>query len=168
MSFEMSNRGFTQWFALTLLSLAMLHVAALPAAAETPSDKADALLSRLIKPTTPAWPSWWRRTAKFFLKRATAWQTGNIICQSLPETTFRIGPVTKQFTAAAILKLQEEGKLNVDDKLSKYIPDFPRGRRGHSAPIADPHLRHPRLCRRCGLPGPTRPTPPPPRPSSGR
>jgi CubicO group peptidase (beta-lactamase class C family) len=44
-----------------------------------------------------------------------------------PETKFRIGSVTKQFTAAAILKLQEDGRLSVDDKLSKYYPDFPRG-----------------------------------------
>ncbi|SPE60814.1 Beta-lactamase (modular protein) [Verrucomicrobia bacterium] len=44
-----------------------------------------------------------------------------------PETKFRIGSITKQFTAAAILKLQEQGKLSVKDKLSKYIPDFPRG-----------------------------------------
>jgi len=44
-----------------------------------------------------------------------------------PQTTFRIGSITKTFTAAAILKLQEEGRLSVDDKLSKYIPDFPRG-----------------------------------------
>jgi CubicO group peptidase (beta-lactamase class C family) len=44
-----------------------------------------------------------------------------------PETKFRIGSITKQFTAAAILKLQEEGKLSVTDKLYKYIPDFPRG-----------------------------------------
>ena len=43
------------------------------------------------------------------------------------ETEFRIGSVTKQFTAAAILKLQEEGKLSVDDKLSQFIPDYPRG-----------------------------------------
>lgn len=43
-----------------------------------------------------------------------------------PETIFRIGSVTKQFTAAAILKLQEENLLNVNDKLSKYLPDFPR------------------------------------------
>ncbi len=44
-----------------------------------------------------------------------------------PETKFRIGSITKQFTAAAILKLQEDGKLSVDDKLSKYYPDFPHG-----------------------------------------
>jgi CubicO group peptidase (beta-lactamase class C family) len=44
-----------------------------------------------------------------------------------PQTIFRIGSMTKQFTASAILKLQEEGKLSVKDKLSKYIPDFPRG-----------------------------------------
>jgi len=43
------------------------------------------------------------------------------------QTKFRIGSITKQFTAAAILKLQEEGKLSVHDKLAKYIPDFPRG-----------------------------------------
>jgi CubicO group peptidase (beta-lactamase class C family) len=43
------------------------------------------------------------------------------------ETKFRIGSISKQFTAAAILKLQEQGKLSVTDKLSKYIPDWPRG-----------------------------------------
>jgi CubicO group peptidase (beta-lactamase class C family) len=43
------------------------------------------------------------------------------------DTQFRIGSVTKQFTSAAILKLQEEGKLSVSDPLSKYFPDFPNG-----------------------------------------
>ncbi|HVN78108.1 MAG TPA: serine hydrolase [Terriglobia bacterium] len=44
-----------------------------------------------------------------------------------PETKFRIGSITKQFTAAAILRLKEEGKLDLNDPLSKYLPDFPRG-----------------------------------------
>jgi len=44
-----------------------------------------------------------------------------------PEPKFRIGSITKQFTASAILKLQEQGKLSVNDKLSKFIPDYPRG-----------------------------------------
>ncbi|MEX2232512.1 MAG: serine hydrolase [Cyclobacteriaceae bacterium] len=43
-----------------------------------------------------------------------------------PDTKFRIGSITKQFTGAAILKLQEEGKISVTDKLSKFLPDFPR------------------------------------------
>jgi CubicO group peptidase (beta-lactamase class C family) len=44
-----------------------------------------------------------------------------------PQTKFRIGSITKQFTAAAILKLQEEGRLSVNDRLTKFIPDYPRG-----------------------------------------
>ncbi len=44
-----------------------------------------------------------------------------------PETKFRIGSITKQFIASAILKMQEEGKLSVEDKLSKFVPGFPRG-----------------------------------------
>lgn len=39
-------------------------------------------------------------------------------------TIFQIGSVTKQFTAAVILKLQEEGKLSVNDKLDTYFPQF--------------------------------------------
>jgi CubicO group peptidase (beta-lactamase class C family) len=37
---------------------------------------------------------------------------------------FEIGSITKQFTATIILKLQEEGKLSVHDKLDKYFPQF--------------------------------------------
>jgi CubicO group peptidase (beta-lactamase class C family) len=42
-------------------------------------------------------------------------------------TKYRIGSVTKQFTAACIMQLAEQGKLSVDDKLSKFIPDYPKG-----------------------------------------
>jgi CubicO group peptidase (beta-lactamase class C family) len=43
------------------------------------------------------------------------------------DTKFRIGSVTKQFTSAAIIKLQEQGLLNVNDKVSDYLPELPRG-----------------------------------------
>jgi CubicO group peptidase (beta-lactamase class C family) len=42
-----------------------------------------------------------------------------------PETVFEIGSITKQFTAAGILMLAQEGKLSVDDKISKYLKDPP-------------------------------------------
>ncbi len=45
-----------------------------------------------------------------------------------PDTVFRIGSVTKQFTGAAVLLLRDEGKLSLDDPLSKFLPDFPRGK----------------------------------------
>ncbi len=41
------------------------------------------------------------------------------------DTKFRIGSITKQFTATAILQLAEQGKLSTDDLLSKYYPDAP-------------------------------------------
>ena len=46
---------------------------------------------------------------------------------------FEIGSVTKQFTAAAILQLRDEGKLDLDADLSEYLPDFPT--QGHRIPV---------------------------------
>ena len=43
------------------------------------------------------------------------------------DTKFEIGSLTKQFTAAAILQLAEQKKLNVDDKLSVWFPGYPKG-----------------------------------------
>jgi len=43
-----------------------------------------------------------------------------------PEMRYSIGSISKQFTAAAILLLQEQGKLSLDDKVSKFIPDLTR------------------------------------------
>jgi D-alanyl-D-alanine carboxypeptidase len=43
-------------------------------------------------------------------------------------TRFEIGSITKQFTAAAILQLQERGKLSLDDELGKYVPAYTQGR----------------------------------------
>ncbi len=42
-----------------------------------------------------------------------------------PETVFEIGSVTKQFTAAGIMLLVQDGKLSVDDKISLYLKDTP-------------------------------------------
>ncbi|TVZ59064.1 CubicO group peptidase (beta-lactamase class C family) [Flavobacteriaceae bacterium MAR_2010_105] len=38
---------------------------------------------------------------------------------------FEIGSITKQFTAIAILMLEEQGKLKVEDEITKFIPDYP-------------------------------------------
>jgi CubicO group peptidase (beta-lactamase class C family) len=53
-----------------------------------------------------------------------------------PEMVFEIGSVTKQFTAAAILMLQEQGKLRVEDEVTKHLPDYPT----HGQKITIEHL----------------------------
>lgn len=40
---------------------------------------------------------------------------------------FRIGSITKQFTAVSILKLHQQGRLSIRDRLSKYLNDYPNG-----------------------------------------
>jgi len=45
------------------------------------------------------------------------------------ETRYHIASVSKPFTAAAILQLQEQGRLSVSDPVSKYVPGFPNGER---------------------------------------
>jgi len=41
-----------------------------------------------------------------------------------PTDVFEIGSLTKQFTAALIMKLQEQGRLNLDDSVATYLPDY--------------------------------------------
>jgi CubicO group peptidase (beta-lactamase class C family) len=42
-----------------------------------------------------------------------------------PDTIYEIGSLSKQFTAAAIMLLVEEGKISLDERVSKYLPDLP-------------------------------------------
>jgi CubicO group peptidase (beta-lactamase class C family) len=46
-----------------------------------------------------------------------------------PQTVFRIGSMTKAFTAIAIMQLVERGKIKIEDTLNKYLPDYPHGER---------------------------------------
>lgn len=46
-----------------------------------------------------------------------------------PDTVFQLASVTKQFTAAAILSLVQEGQIGLDDPLSRYVREMPKARR---------------------------------------
>ena len=66
-----------------------------------------------------------------------------------PDTIFWIASMTKPITATAVLMLQDEGKLSVDDPVEKYLPEFKDlktadGKPGtaHDPPPAHAHLRH--------------------------
>jgi len=53
-----------------------------------------------------------------------------------PDMVFRLGSITKQFTATAILMLAEEGKLSVQDRIEKHLPGYPT----HGYTITIEHL----------------------------
>lgn len=62
-----------------------------------------------------------------------------------PDTKFRIGSVTKQFTAVMILKLVEAGEVSLDGKITDYLPDYP-------AEIGDQVTIHHLLTHTSGIP----------------
>jgi D-alanyl-D-alanine carboxypeptidase len=62
-----------------------------------------------------------------------------------PDTRFDIGSLSKQFTAAAILRLESEGRLSVHDPVSRWVPEYPR-------PAGDQITLHHLLTHTAGLP----------------
>jgi CubicO group peptidase (beta-lactamase class C family) len=59
--------------------------------------------------------------------------------EATERTVYRIGSITKQFTALAIMMLAEQGKISLDDDLTKFVPDYPS--RDHAVTI-DRLLNH--------------------------
>ncbi len=55
---------------------------------------------------------------------------------NIPQTVFESGSVAKQFTAAALVLLQQDGKLSLDDPVRKHIPELP----DYGAPLTIRHL----------------------------
>ncbi len=53
-----------------------------------------------------------------------------------PDSIFEPGSITKQFTAAAVLLLAEQGKLSLDDPARKYLPELP----DYGTPLTIRHL----------------------------
>jgi CubicO group peptidase (beta-lactamase class C family) len=64
---------------------------------------------------------------KVLLRKAYGMADRELNIPNTPESKMEIGSLTKQFTAAAVLQLVEQGKLSLDDKLSKFFPSFYKG-----------------------------------------
>jgi CubicO group peptidase (beta-lactamase class C family) len=94
---------------------------------KTALDDVDSLLEGLISSDGPGVAIRVSRGDQVLLERGYGLADLSHHSPVTADTKFRIGSVTKNFTAAAILKLQEEGKLNVTDSLESVLPDFPNG-----------------------------------------
>jgi CubicO group peptidase (beta-lactamase class C family) len=65
------------------------------------------------------------REGRTVLSKGYGWANAEHKVPNTSQTKFRLGSITKQFTASAILLLQERGKLDVHDPISKHLPDAP-------------------------------------------
>ncbi|MBI3681550.1 MAG: serine hydrolase [Acidobacteria bacterium] len=62
---------------------------------------------------------------KVWLRRGVGLANRELNVANAPETKFRLGSITKQFTATAIMLLEQRGKLSVEDAIDKHFPNAP-------------------------------------------
>lgn len=93
----------------------------------------DKILSEQFKPGETGCAALVAKNGQVIYRKAFGLADLELNVPMKPEMVFRIGSITKQFTAIAILQLMEQGKLSLQDEITKYIPDYPM--QGHSITI---------------------------------
>jgi len=140
MSFHPSRANVFARCALLLLTLAVLAAPARAAVSKTSDDDvvryADQLFSQTYPAGEPGAAVLVTRGGKVLLRKGYGMANLELGVPIRPDMVFELGSVTKQFTAAAILLLQERGKLSVSDEVTKYLPDYPT----HGQKITIEHL----------------------------
>lgn len=118
-------------FVATLILLQTPYLAAqeapVAAAAADPSfaERFDAVIGSNYKATDPGITVLVARDGKPLLRKAYGMANIEKKQAMTPEMSLRLGSITKQFTAVSILMLADEGKLSVQDDITKHLPDYP-------------------------------------------
>jgi len=119
---------------VSLLLLAAAVVLASPAHARAAVDLTpdaplaktlDSMLTALYAKDAPGAAVIAVRDGRTVLRKAYGMADLELGVPLQPDMVFRIGSMTKQFTAVAILMLVEEGKVAVSDPITKFLPDYP-------------------------------------------
>ena len=92
---------------------------------QTLNSKIDSLLEEKYKPNDPGAVFLITKKGKIIYQKAFGLADIELNSSMKVESVFEIGSITKQFTAMAILMLYEQGKLKLDDEITKFIPDYP-------------------------------------------
>ena len=85
----------------------------------------DAVMNEIYKPGEPGAAVIVRRDGQTLFRKGYGLANLELGVKVEPDMVFRLGSITKQFTAIAVLLLAEQGKLSLGDEIGKYIPDFP-------------------------------------------
>lgn len=110
-------------FIATTLLLMVFSVAAM---AQDLAPKADEIVNAYVKQKRFSGSVLVAKGGKVILSKGYGMANYELDVPNTPQTKFRLGSITKQFTALAITQLQERGLLNVEDPITKYLPDFPK------------------------------------------
>lgn len=89
------------------------------------NKKFDVLLNELFSKDGPGGVALVVKDGKTIYRKAFGMANLELGVKMKPENVFRIGSITKQFTATAIMQLIEQGKIKLDDDITKYIKDYP-------------------------------------------
>ncbi|KIC01824.1 beta-lactamase [Flavobacterium sp. JRM] len=87
--------------------------------------KIDSLITSKFKPENPGAVFMAVKNGKMIYRKAFGKANLEFDINMKPEFVFEIGSMTKQFTAVSILMLAEQGKLRLNDEITKFIPDYP-------------------------------------------
>jgi len=93
--------------------------------AKSNSKQFDALLNDLFEKEGPGGVALVVKGGKIIYRKSFGFANLELGVKMKPENVFRIGSITKQFTASAIMQLVEQGKIHLDDDITKYIEDYP-------------------------------------------
>lgn len=118
--------------AVFLIGLALAVLSGEEAAGAPPGEiqkKVDAYLRPYLKTERFSGSVLMARGGKVLMKQGYGMANYELGVANTPRTIFRLGSLTKQFTALAILQLMEQKRLSLTDSLHKYIPDYPHGDR---------------------------------------
>ena len=88
-------------------------------------EQIDSLFKEWDKANSPGCVIGIIKDGKFIYQRGYGIANLDHGIQISPNTTFDIASMSKQFTATAIILLQQQGKLSLDDSVRKYIPELP-------------------------------------------
>ena len=96
-------------------------------AAPPPSlvEQIDGVLKGVFKPTEPGAAVIVVKDGKVVYRKAYGSANLELGVPLQPDMVFRLGSITKQFTAAAVLLLAEQGKLGLQDPIDKFLPGYP-------------------------------------------
>lgn len=117
-----------KWFNILFLIYCLIMFIALDLNGQDMTAKFDSIVSEVVEdPNGPGFAIQISKDGKTIYQKAVGKANLELDVDITPDHIFRIGSITKQFTTAAILKLKEQGKLSLQDELTKYIPDYPTG-----------------------------------------